>query len=320
MGKYYLSILLGFSGMWSTTSSSVYFPTIPTISREFNVSTSLSNIAVVVYLIFQALGPGFIAPLSDTYGRRPFVLFSLLCSCSVCIAISQTSVYWLMLVLRCLQTFFIAPIVSISSGIIGDICIRSERGSFLGIVTGLVIVGQGFGALVGAALISRWGWRGIFVALAIGSGAMIPSVLIFLPETNRNIVGNMSINPSNTIYKPPVICTKKFRAKMINAQSTLALSNTKKSDLFGQLNILRNRIVILILLSSGLQFSTWTMTLTSLSTTLENDYNYSIIKVGLCYISPGMGSLIGSLISGKLIDRNYRILFNKFCLNYESIP
>lgn len=316
--KYLLVFILGFAGIWSTMSSSIYFPAIPTISRDFNVSTELSNITVVVYLIFQAIGPVLIAPVSDYFGRRPLIIACLICYCSVCIAISQINTYWLMVFLRCLQAISIAPVISINSGIVSDICGRDKRGFYVSLVTGLVIVGQGFGALIGAAIMSRFGWRGIFVALAIGSGVMIPLVFIFVPETNRRIVGNLSVYPQNIIYKSPYIYFMILH-RQINSNSSTILRTNDHINFFSQLRILKNPKVALILMSSGLQFALWTMALTTFSTSLEDKYHYSIIKVGLCYLSPGIATLLGSLVSGKILDYNYKIKYNAFCSKYELL-
>lgn len=51
--KYLVVFILLFAGIWSTLPSSIYFPVIPTYMRNFNVSTELPNITVVVYPIPQ---------------------------------------------------------------------------------------------------------------------------------------------------------------------------------------------------------------------------------------------------------------------------
>lgn len=304
--KYSLSFLLGISAIWSTLSSSIYFPAIPVIAKSYSVSTSLANLTVVAYLLFQGITPTILAPLADSYGRRPFVLAFLLIYCSICIGISQTNVYWLLVFLRCLQAISIAPIISIINGVVGDICDREERGTYVGFLTGTLLLGQGFGALIGAAVMTQFSWRGIFVLLAIGSGVVFLLDLILFPETNRQLVGNLSYYPQHTMNKLPIIYTKGFTKRMKINRSEPTSQTKPKYDALAPFIVLINFEIFCFLLAGGLQFMVWTMALASLSTMLETSYHYSMIKIGLCYLSPGFATLLGSLVSGKIIDWNYR--------------
>lgn len=61
----------------SATSSSIYFPVIPTLAKDFNTSISLINLTVTSYLIFQGLCKSpraFRAVLvSSMSTRRPYI-------------------------------------------------------------------------------------------------------------------------------------------------------------------------------------------------------------------------------------------------------
>lgn len=315
--KYNLSFLLGISAIWSTLSSSIYFPAIPVIAKSYSVSTSLANLTVVAYLLFQGIAPTILAPLADSYGRRPFVLASLLIYCSICIGISQTNIYWLLVFLRCLQAISIAPIISISNGVVADICNREERGTYVGFLTGMLLLGQGFGALIGAAVMVQFSWRGIFVLLAIGSGVVFLLDLILFPETNRQLVGNLSYFPRLTMNKLPIIYTKVFTKRMKINRSERP-GQTKPTYALAPFTVLLNFEIFCFLLAGGMQFMVWTMALASLSTILEKSYHYSMIEIGLCYLSPGFATLLGSLVSGIIIDWNYKRHL-KLVENYNHI-
>ncbi|KAK6459759.1 multidrug resistance transporter [Scheffersomyces xylosifermentans] len=298
--KYFLVILLSLSGMLATSSSSIYFPALPILAKKFGVSDGVVNLSVVGYLLFQGLGPSFIASLADTYGRRPCLIACLLTYTIVCIGLSRTNTFWLLAVLRCFQAALLSPSLNISAGVIGDMCPPSERGGFIGILMGIQLVGQGFGALVGAEVISKFGWRGIFVCLAIGSGTVLLFAAILMPESNRKLVGNLSIPPKRLINCSPIVHFEFMKKRMNNDISTL--SDRTPLDMFLPYKILFTRRVFFILLPVALQFTTWTMSLTTLSTSLESKYGFSIMQIGLCYLSPGLGVLTGSLVTGRLLD------------------
>ena len=182
--KLLLIIVLSLVGFWSAISSPIYFPALPTLTKYFNTTPSVMNISVVAYLIFQGIAPTISSNLADTFGRRPVILGSIIVFCAVCIAISQTNVYWLLALLRCFQAAGIAPVFAISSGVAGDICTPANRGGMVGAVSGLQLAGNGIGGLVGAALISGFHtWRAIFIFLAIGGGVTFIFAFLVLAET-----------------------------------------------------------------------------------------------------------------------------------------
>ncbi|RCK55090.1 MFS antiporter QDR2 [Candida viswanathii] len=301
-----LILLLSSVGFWSTISSPIYFPALPTLTSYFHTTPSVMNVSVVAYLVFQGIAPTVSSNLADTFGRRPVILASLLIFCASCIAISQTNVYWLLAVLRCVQAAGIGPVISISSGVAGDVCTRSTRGGMVGAVAGFQLVGNGIGGLVGAALITGFHtWRSIFIFLAIGGGVTFVVSVFALPETSRRIVGNGSIMPKNVLNKSALIYLPRFRERMTNDVSTLVPMS--KFDVFGPLKIFFQVDVFCTLLPLGMHFAAWTVVLTSLSTELESDkYNYSVMHVGLIYLPQGLACFVGSLIIGRCLNWYYR--------------
>lgn len=87
------------------TGSNIFVPAIPTLAIEFNKSTEEISLAVTIYLIFQAITPSFFGSMSDSFGRRPVYIGTLVCymGANIGLALMPTSAYWLLLVLRALQ-------------------------------------------------------------------------------------------------------------------------------------------------------------------------------------------------------------------------
>ncbi|CCG23066.1 hypothetical protein CORT_0D02180 [Candida orthopsilosis Co 90-125] len=318
--KLQLVIILSLVGFWSTVSSPIYFPALPTLTEYFHTTEDIINISVVCYLLLQGITPTVSSNLADTFGRRPVILASILVFIAACIALSQTNVYWLLAVLRCIQAAGIAPVIAISSGVSGDVCTPENRGSMVGTVSGLQLLGNGLGGLIGAALISGFHtWRSIFVFLAIGGGVTFVLAFFILAETSRRIVGNGTVMPKNPIHKSMTIYLPSFQKKMTNDYVTIA--HKKPFDIFGPFRIFIQKEIFLTLLPSGLHFAAWTMVLTSLSTELESSkYNYSVMHVGLIYLPQGIACLVGSMSVGRFMNWYYRrckVAYNK---QVEDIP
>lgn len=313
--KAMLIVVLSFIGFWSSISSPIYFPVLPILSKSFHVTEEVMNLSVVAYLIFQGLAPTFSSNIADTFGRRPVYMISFLIFIASCIGLSQTNVYWLLAVLRCVQAAGIAPVIAINSGVAGDVCLAHERGGFVGIVSGMLLVGNGFGSLIGSAILTGFNsdWRAIFIFLAIGGGGTLIFLVLVLPETNRLIVGNGSIKPSNPFCVAPLITLPHFKKKLTNDFETLV--EKEPLDILSPFKILIKVPVICTLLPAGMQFASWTMTLTSISTVLEakdGGYNYGIMHVGLIYLPQGIACLVGSLLAGKVLNGYYRYRKNAY--------
>lgn len=303
--RYVLMMILSLVGFWCTISSPIYFPALPTLTRYFHSSEATMNLSVVAYLIFQGVAPAISSNIADYVGTRPMLLVSLAIFVVSCIAIAKTNVYWLLVVLRCVQAAGIAPVFSISAGVSGHVCTASDRGGFVGFMSGFQLVGNGFGGLVGAALISLFNsWRSIFYFLAIGGGATLVFAILLLPETSRLIVGNGSIPPSLIFHKLVMMYLPHFSKKLTKDFGTLL--ERKKFDLLAPIKILVQPICWCTLLPSGLGFAAWTVVLTSLSTELESSaYNYSVMHVGLAYLPQGLLCLVSSIVTGNVLNRYY---------------
>ncbi|RLV95358.1 MFS antiporter QDR1 [Spathaspora sp. JA1] len=315
-----LIIVISLIGFWSTVSSPIYFPALPTLERYFHTSPGVTNVSVVAYLVLQGIAPTISSNLADTFGRRPVILISILIYIGSCIAISQIDNYVALTILRCVQAAGIAPVISISSGVSGDVCTPATRGGMVGVVAGLQLVGNGLGGLIGAALISSFNtWRAIFIFLAIGGAVTFVLAFFLLPETSRSIVGNGSIAPESWLNKSMFIKLPHFKSRLTN--DITSLEPKKPFDLLGPFKIFFQKIVFLTLLPSGLHFASWTIVLTSLSTELESPkYNYSVMKVGLIYLPQGIACFIGSMVIGRIMNWYYRLRKTQYEQSFSDLP
>lgn len=120
-------------------------------------------------------------------------------------------------------------------------------------------------------------------------------IIVFLPETSRNIVDNGSI-PAQRWNKPlfrPIDGTPKRRFKV-------GLNPLEAFTLF-----LRWESCIL-LIYAGLLNSTQFYVFTTLPVQFQKYYNFSTVKISLVYLATGVGTAIAVLISGRMQDYNFR--------------
>ena len=133
--KWLIVIIAGISAIFSPISSNIYVPAIPTLANAFHRSEQDLSLGVTVYLVFQAVTPSFFGSMSDSFGRRPVYISTLLVylGANIGLALVPTSSYAGLLVLRMLQATGGSAVISIGAGCISDFAEPRERGKYYGI-------------------------------------------------------------------------------------------------------------------------------------------------------------------------------------------
>lgn len=111
--------------------------------------------------------------MSDSIGRRPVYIMTLAIYVGACIglALTPTSAYWLLLVLRMVQATGGSAVIAIGSGCVSDIATPSERGKYMGLFSALsmagpAIVGSVKSAKISLALTGQLTWiRALFLVV-----------------------------------------------------------------------------------------------------------------------------------------------------------
>lgn len=313
--KWAMVAILTMCGFWSSLGSPIYYPALRQLEKQFHLDENQVNVTVVVYLLFQGIAPTFSGGLADVYGRRPIIVAGMLVYVVASIGLANANSYGVIVFLRCIQSIGISPTIAISSGVVGDYTLKHERGTFVGATSGFVLIGQGIGPLIGAVIAARWDWRAIFWFLTIGCGTCMCIAFCILPETNRTLVGNLSIPPKRLINKTPILFIPAMKRRFHHDNPDYeTLNQTKpKLDLTGALKITAQPEIILSLFPAGMQFAMWTLMLSSIANQLAlPPYNYSLTIIGVCYLPAGIGGLCGSFFTGKIIDLYYKRMLLKF--------
>ncbi|KAF9061666.1 major facilitator superfamily domain-containing protein [Rhodocollybia butyracea] len=308
--KWFLVLLIASSGLFSPLTANVYFPAIPTIADAFNKSTELINLTVTMYMVFQGISPMFFGALADAVGRRLIyaTCLAILSVSCVGLALTPTNAYWLLMVLRCVQAAGSTSTIALGAGVIGDIAEPYERGGFMGAYQTGPLIGPAIGPIIGGALAGSLGWRSIFWFLVIAAAVACIFVLLFLPETLRSIVGNGSIKPS-PLLRPIIPIVAGYKNIPANENETKQLEKTKvaRKRFRNPLTLLLYPDIPLLLLFNGTVSAVYYAVTATISSLFVEIYPFlSETEVGLCFLCIGGGMTVGSLVSGRLLDREWR--------------
>ncbi|EJD36711.1 MFS general substrate transporter [Auricularia subglabra TFB-10046 SS5] len=207
--------------------------------------------------------------------------------------------YWLLVVLRCVQSAGSASTVSIGYGTITDIATPGERGTLIGIAS----LGPTW-PILGGALADHSGWRGIFWSTAAFSAAVNAALVLILPETLRAIVGNGG--RQQPLYLQPLV---PLLTRYDNgADASQPLTKKTAAEVFKALvpRFLKQTDMLAILTSNACAFALFQALAASISPVLLEGYPFlTQTTVGLCFLPLGAGAAIGSSASGLVLDREF---------------
>ncbi|KAI0526238.1 major facilitator superfamily domain-containing protein [Xylaria bambusicola] len=307
--KWLIVLITSTAATFSGFASNIYFPALSTIAHDLEVSLELINLTVTSYLIFQGITPSFWGPLSDAKGRRITYCFTFLVFLGACVGLAESRNYATVIVLRSLQSAGSASTIAIGAAVIGDITTREERGGFMGVFQAGLLAPVAIGPVIGGAL-TTLGWRAIFWFLTTYSAVFLVLLTILLPETLRSAVSNGSVRPSNLIARFPLIIYQKT-TKVEFSPQTGHVAKTNRIDLTGPFRILFSKQAAPIIVFLGIYYAVWQMTITAMSTLFQSDYDLTETQVGVTYIANGVGSIVGTLITGRILDADYRRVKDK---------
>jgi DHA1 family bicyclomycin/chloramphenicol resistance-like MFS transporter len=162
----------------------VFLPSLPGIAKHFNSDYAVAQLAVSGYLAVTGALQLLVGPLSDRYGRRPVLLWSMGIFILATIGTMVAPSMEIFLACRMCQAT-VASGFALSRAIVRDMVPPEKAASMIGYVTmGMAVVPM-IGPMVGGALEALAGWRASFAVLLIFGIVVFALVLTDLGETHR---------------------------------------------------------------------------------------------------------------------------------------
>lgn len=161
----HISTLILLAGL-SALTMNIFLPSLPGMAAWFGVPYALMQLSVALYLALSAVLQILIGPISDRYGRRNVLLWSLvlflIATVGTLVAPNATA----FLVFRMAQAVIAAGMV-LSRAVVRDMVPDAEAASMIGYVTmGMSIVPM-IGPILGGVLEEAIGWQANFGLLLV---------------------------------------------------------------------------------------------------------------------------------------------------------
>ncbi|MEV5572212.1 MFS transporter [Spirillospora sp. NPDC052269] len=175
-----------FAAVCAVAVASLYAaqPVLAEIRGDLGVPDAHLGWIVAVTQLGYLVGLAVLVPLGDMLDRRKLMAGHLLLTAVGTVLAAAASATWMLLVGLAVAGLF-AVVVQTTVAYAAALSTPEERGRTLGVVTSGVVIGI-LGARVAAgALAAVWGWRSVYVALALLLVALAGLVLRVLPPDPR---------------------------------------------------------------------------------------------------------------------------------------
>lgn len=224
--------------------------------------------------------------------------------------------------LRGLQSLGASAILAVGYGVIADVCVPAERGKMQGIFLAAGNLGPCIGPVIGGwVALGSGSLEWVFWCLVIFGGAALTAIGWTFPETGRNVVGNGSVNAKGwrkTWWAALRDYTRKKRETINIGEGEGARGGSEEPDKSKKwrlrianplacLRIIFWKDTALVLWISASFYAIWYCIQASIPSIYKDIYNFNEIEIGLSYLTGGTGVILGGFVTGRIMDRNYKI-------------
>lgn len=102
--KKWIVFIAASAGWFSTASSFIYFPAIPFLARDLDVSIQKINLTVTSYLVASGIFPALVGSAADQYGRRPVFIVAIGTYIAINVGLALQRSFPVLITLRMLQS------------------------------------------------------------------------------------------------------------------------------------------------------------------------------------------------------------------------
>ncbi|KAK0510101.1 hypothetical protein JMJ35_007495 [Cladonia borealis] len=287
----------------SPVSSSMVAPALSTIAAEFGITNEVeSQLVLSIFVLAYAIGPLFLGPLSEIYGRVPVLQLANLVYLIFNIACGAARNKGEMIAFRFLSGLGGSAPLALGGGVLSDCWRAEERGKAISIYSLAPLLGPAIGPIAGGFITENTTWRWAFWATSIADGIIQIFGLFFLRET----------------YPPKLLHAKAEKLRKETGNTALhtefehperSFINTTERSLVRPFKLLFTQpIVQALALYMAYLYGLMYLVISSFPTLWETQYHESIGIGGLNYISLGVGFFLGTQICARINDKLYRRL------------
>lgn len=160
-------------------------PMMPLLSQEFAINAAQSSLVLSVATAMLAIGLLITGPISDRIGRKPVMVFALVCAALTTLASAVMPSWELVLATRALVGLSLSGLAAVAMTYLSEEIHPQHIGLAMGLYIGGNAIGGMCGRLISGVLIDFVSWH--TAMLCIGGLALVAAVVFWkvLPESRN---------------------------------------------------------------------------------------------------------------------------------------
>ncbi|MGQ4706117.1 MFS transporter [Bacillus thuringiensis] len=257
----FLLYLLCISAFFASLNQNIYSPIIPIIRDSFQVSITMVNLSVSIFIFITAIMQIVFGSIIDFKGARTILIPSIILTIIASIGCAITSNFTVFLICRILQAVGTAAIPLIAATTIGTVFQGEQRGSAMGTYQTMLSIAPAVAPVLGGFIGEKYNYPGVFWLL------VAVSVILFI---------------TNWIY---------FPNDRVGSKKELS----GKTLISHYASIFKSKVGSSILILSFFAFFLYFSFLVYLPILLTDHYQLSLQVVGLLYLPMAISLIIGSM-------------------------
>ncbi|KAF2869934.1 major facilitator superfamily domain-containing protein [Massariosphaeria phaeospora] len=285
----------------SPLASSTIAPGMPFVNREFhNTSTILTTLTVSIFVLGFAIGPLFLSPLSEIYGRRIVLNMSNIVFCAFTLGCALSPSLASLIIMRVLSGIGASACLTIGAGVISDLFPVEQRGKAMAMYSLGILFGPILGPICGGFIAQRAGWRWNFYVVFIAACIVTVGLFVLLRETNPSVIlERKTLRLRKELSRPELrnVLTSKGDAPTPSRRAVMTQGIVRPLKL-----LFLSPIVLFLSLYLSFVFGLLYLLFTTITQVYIETYGWSPEMCGLAYIGLGLGSFMGVIFVARTSD------------------
>ncbi|KIY70471.1 MFS general substrate transporter [Cylindrobasidium torrendii FP15055 ss-10] len=285
-------------------ASSMMAPGLPIVAIDYGITNeTVLALTLSIFLLSFGLGPLFLAPLSEMYGRTWVLHIGNLLSLAFSFGCAYAPDTGSLIGFRFLAGLSGSAPIACGAGTVGDLFSERDRASAMAMYTLGPLIGPVVGPIAGGFVANSIGAHYVFVII---SGLCAVSALIgipFLRETYAPIVRARLAKNAGDVEKAhhvqhPHDNSSKIGYLWVNLSRPVIL-------------LTRSFVCLILSLYMAFMYGIYYLMFATFPTVFRQNYGFGIGVGGLVYIGLGVGFCLATIFASRTADQVYHHLAEK---------
>ncbi len=266
----FMFLLLGAISAISPLAIDLYLPAMPAIAEGLNTTASHVQLTLTIYTIGFALGQLLHGAISDSYGRRPVLLFGVIAFFITATLCTFAPNIDSLIIIRAAQGFSGAASAVVIQAVVRDLYQREDYARTMSFITLVMTVAPLTAPMFGGYISLFFGWRVIFGVISAYGLLVLIAAYWYIPETLKQE------------SRPP-----------LNLKSTLR----------NYIQLLTNKVVLALVFTGAFSFAGMFAFLTAGSFVYINVYGVEPHYFGYLFALNVISMILMTTLNGRIVRR-----------------